>query len=268
MRMMLDRLEAKFGRFAIPDFIRYVVLFNALVYVLELVTPGFASALTLEPQAVFSGEIWRLFTWIFIPRTTSPFWILFALLFLWFLGDLLESSWTSFRVNLFYLTGWFLTTVAGLMIPGANTGPGANLFLNLTVLFAAATMQPNYQILLFFVIPLKLKWLAIISTLFPAMFFLASPLAGKVAIALCFANYLLFFGPGYVRNRALSAKAAGRRAKFEAASKSDDTMHRCAVCGRTEVSDPDLEFRVSSDDLEYCVDHLPGKSAVTPKKSL
>lgn len=253
---MLDHLDSRFGRYAIPGLIRYVVLFNALVYVLQLLAPGYLNLLQLDVAAVYSGEVWRLFTWIFVPRTTSTLWILFALLFLWFLGDLLEASWTAFRVNLFYLSGWFFCTVAALVLPGSNLEPGANFFLNLTVLLAAATLQPNYQILFFFVIPLKLKWLAWISLLAPVLLFLGSSPAGQGAIAMSLANYALFFGPAYFRERKTQHVVAARRARFEPAATADETLHRCVVCGRTEESAPDLEFRVARDGREYCSEHL------------
>jgi len=257
---MIEKLEKRFGRFAIPGIIRYVVFFNALVYVLQLVAPGYTASLALLPELVWSGEVWRLFTWVFLPRTLSPIWIFFALLFLWFLGDMLESSWNSFRVTLFYVCGWFLTTLAAMLLPGAGLGPGANIFLNLTVLFAVATLQPNYQILFFFVIPLKLKWLGIISAIFPLLLFFSLPPGGKVALVLSFANYLLFFGPPFFREWKLSQQTQSRRARFEASMAESDTVHRCAECGITEVSNPDAEFRVSADGKEYCLQHLPEKN--------
>lgn len=254
---MLDRLETRFGRFAIPGLIRYVVLFNALVYVLQLLAPGYLSLLELDPARIFSGEVWRLFTWLFVPRTTSTFWILFALLFLWFLGDLLEASWSPFRINLFYLSGWFFCTLGALFLPGANLGPGANFFLNLTVLLAAATLQPNYQILFFFFLPLKLKWLAWISLLAPALLFLGSSPAGQGAILLSLANYVLFFAPGFFLAKRQQHRVTARRARFAVQAAAVETLHRCVTCGRTEESSPELEFRVARDGQEYCLEHLP-----------
>jgi hypothetical protein len=184
------------------------------------------------------------------------------LLFLWFLGDLMEASWTSFRVNLFYLSGWFFTTLGAMLIPGAGLAAGANLFLNLTVLFAAATLQPNYQILLFFILPVKLKWLGWFSAIAPVLMFLGSPLGGKIAILLSMANYLMFFGPGLIRDLRQQKSTSQRRARFEDALAATEAMHTCSVCGRTDESHPDLEFRVSSDGNEYCLDHLPSKQKI------
>lgn len=257
--MIIEKMERRFGGYAVAGLIRYIVLFNGLVYVLQLLVPGFDQFLLLRPDLVMSGQVWRLFTWVFLPETMSPIWILFALLFLWFLGDLLEESWGSFRVNLFYLSGWFFTTVAGMLLPGSGLGAGANVFLNLSILFAAATMQPAYQVMLFFVIPLQLKWLAILSAVLLGLSALGMPLESKAAVLLSFANYFLFFGPEFVRGKREQGRQSARREKFLSGLAEVESLHRCSVCGRTEVSDPDLEFRVRADGTEFCLEHLAGK---------
>jgi membrane associated rhomboid family serine protease len=256
----LNHLEKRFGFLAVPGIIRYVVLLNALVFALQLVAPGYENFLALDRAAVFSGEVWRLFTWIFIPSTTSPFWVLFFLLFLWFMGDMLEASWTPFRTTLFYISGWFFCTVAAVLLPGANIGPGANFFLNLSLLFAVATLQPNYQILFFFLIPMKLRTLGWISLILPGLMFATASPAGKAAIVISLANYALFFGPAFLRERAQRASNSMRLAKFDKARDLSEPMHRCEVCGRTELTDPDLEFRVTADGREFCMDHLPSRT--------
>lgn len=253
---MLARLESRFGRYAISDIIRYIIMLNALVYVLQLISPGYTAALELHPDQVYAGEIWRIFTWIFIPRAMSPIWMLFALLFFWFLGDLIESAWSSFQVNAFYISGWFLTTVGVFLFPQSGISSSANEFLNLTILFAAATLQPNYQILLFFIIPLKLKWLGLFSGVLSLLLFIGASISGKICIFLSFANYFIFFGPSFFRQQVENRTQAQRRARFEAAMEGSDTLHRCVVCGRTEISHPDLEFRVRVDGKEYCLEHL------------
>lgn len=256
----LDRLEKKLPFLAVPGIIRYVVLFNALVFALQLIAPGYAEALALDRSKVFSGEIWRLFTWIFLPRTMSPVWILLFLLFLWFMGEMLEGSWGAFRTTLFYLSGWFFCTVAAVLLPGAESGTGANFFLNLSLLFAVATLQPNYQILFFFVIPMKLKVLGWISLILPGLLFMTASPAGKAAILISLANYVLFFGPAWLRERSKTSAITARRERYEkAADPSGTNLHQCAVCGRTEFTDPDLEFRVAADGREFCTEHLPSK---------
>ncbi len=253
----IDTLERRFGHLAIPHLIRLVVFFNAFVWILLQVNPEFVHALTLDTSLVRQGQVWRLFSYIFIPPPTSFLWIAFALMFFWMLGEGLEQAWGSFRLNLFYLVGMIGTTVAAWLTPGGTT----NVYLNLSVLFAFATLYPNYEILLFLILPLKIKWLAWASFGFLLLTFFSGSITLQAAIAASFVNYALFFGRDLWQLARHRKQVTSRRRRFEeAAATADDPLHRCAVCQRTDESDPDLEFRVSSDDEEYCVDHLPLKA--------
>ncbi|HEY8902559.1 MAG TPA: rhomboid family intramembrane serine protease, partial [Chthoniobacterales bacterium] len=155
---VLNTLEKRFGRFAIPGLIRYVVALNALVFLLNLVSPSYVYVLSLDPDAIAAGQVWRLVTWIFIPTTMSLLWIIFYLMFTWWMGDLLESTWGTFRLNLYYLVGYLGGTAAAMLF-GASLG---NIALNASLLFAIGTLAPNLEILLFGILPLRLKWVALI----------------------------------------------------------------------------------------------------------
>jgi hypothetical protein len=137
---------------------------------------------------------------------------------------------------------------------------GGGLFaflLNLSLFFAFATLYPDIQIYVLFVLPLKVKWLAFLS-LAPLMLELVlGSLATKAAILVSFLNYFVFFAPTALTNLQSRAETGTRRRKFESKSSGDETLHRCAVCKRTEKDNPDLEFRVAGDGEEYCLDHLP-----------
>lgn len=252
----LDKLERNFGRFAIPGLIRYVVMLNALVFILLMLDPKYVSLIDLNAGRILQGEVWRLFTWIFIPP--AGWGMLGFFLYMWFtffLGDTLEATWGSFRLNLFYLLGFLGNTAAAFLLPGESYG---NPLLNTSLFFAVATLAPNYQILVMFIIPMKLKWVALISVVFVALAFLGGSLAAKAAILISLVNYFLFFGPQFIRNVRDSQSAASRRAKFEAAKMpSSETLHRCSVCGITEVTAPNADFRVAEDGNEYCLLHLP-----------
>ena len=149
-----QRLERFLERFAVPGLIRYVALFNALVFVLHLLAPGYTSVLALDPTLVLQGQVWRLVTWIFIPETLSPFWIFFSLLFLLYLGDGLESAVGPAKLTLFYTCGViFCTTVSFLFALSGDGGAvltRANTFLNLSLLLAFATAYPDFKVLVFF----------------------------------------------------------------------------------------------------------------------
>lgn len=255
---MIERLERSLSRFAIPGLIRYIVALNALVFILVSQNPGFAQFLVLDRGAIMQGEVWRLVTWIFLPTTQSFFWIIFYLMFTWWLGDLLEGSWGTFRLNAYYFLGMALCIGSALTF-GASQG---NLYLNLSLFLAVATLAPNLEILLFLVLPVKIKWVALFSLIFPAFVLLFGPLAEKMVVVMCLGNYLIFFGPAFFKGTLDSHKTRERRQRFEAAKLPVDApLHSCAVCGATERTHPDAEFRVSSDGNEYCTDHLPVRRA-------
>jgi membrane associated rhomboid family serine protease len=145
---LLDSLERRFGRFAIPGLIRIVAGFNALVFILARLNPQFVQMLDLDRSAILHGQVWRLVTYIFIPTTNSPIWIVFVLLFLWFIGEGLERAWGAFRLNLFYLMGMIGTTIAAFFF-GSNF---SNTMLNASLFFAFARFYPEEVIYVFFVL--------------------------------------------------------------------------------------------------------------------
>ncbi len=260
---LLDRLERRFHWLALPGLIRFVALFNALVFLLHLIAPGYESVLELDRHAIFQGQLWRLMTWIFIPETFQPFWIFFALLFLWFLGDGLEASLGAFRTTLFYLTGMIACTSVALIFGGY----GANTFLNLSLLYAFATLHPDYQVLFFFIIPMRIGWLALLSCLLTAIGTLGQPMSAKIALLVTLANYLLFFGSSLLahyrsfgRLRSSSSRPS-RKIKLPLLEQKTlhqpSSFHHCARCHQTEKTAPHLEFRVAADGKEYCWEHLP-----------
>lgn len=243
-----SRLERLLSWIAIPGLIRYVVLVNALVFLLHLMAPGYESMLTLNREAILHGEIWRLITWIFIPETMRPFWIFFALLFLWFLGEGLEQSLGAFRVTLFYFSGMIGCTIVGLIFGGY----GANTFLNLSLLYAFATLHPNYKVLFLFVIPMRIGWMALLSGILTAIGSLGQPAAVQAALVTTLLNYLLYFWPF------LFAKWNDRKAILVKKEIPDsEPLHHCIICHRTEQTNPDLHFRVTLHGEEYCTEHLP-----------
>ncbi len=257
---LLNTLEKHLGRFAIPGLIRYIVALNALVFLLGYASPptetntGYISFLALDKDAIMAGQVWRLVTWIFIPTVSGLIWALFYLLVTWQLGDMIEGVWGTFRLNLYYVTGYLGCTAAALFL-GQSL---ANFALNSSLLFAAGTLLPNLQMSLFGVIPIRLKWIAIVSAALLLVGVVGADWGARAAVVVSFINYLLFFGPAFFRHTAQAREVSIRRAKFEAAKRPEsETLHRCEVCGRTEASNPELDFRVSANGHEYCTAHLP-----------
>jgi len=252
---VIDTLERRFGRYAIPNLGRTIAVLNAVVFVLNLLRPGFENDLDLDPAAISQGQYWRLVTYIFIPRTNSPFLFIFTLLFFVMLVDGLEQAWGAFRFNLFYLLGMIGTTVAAFFF-GAGFSNG---ILNLSLLFAFARFYPDVQIWVLFVLPVKIKWLAWFSGALLAFNFVMLSSDYRMAVLASLVNYLVFFGPEIVDDTRRRWQVTGRRRKLAASSISEDEpMHRCAVCGRDDRSHPELEFRVGRDGNDYCREHLAG----------
>jgi hypothetical protein len=254
-----NRAEQRFGHLAIPNLIRVLVGFKVMVFVLyKLVDPRILQILMLNPKAIMAGEVWRLVTYIFIPSIGSPLTesliLLFYVLWLWWIGDGLENAMGSFRVNVFYFVGMLGVTIAAFF-----TGvPTAAFTIESTLFFAFARFYPEEWIYLMMLVPVKVKWLAWAGGLLLVLQFIGSDWGFRLTLLVAFANYFLFFGREIFLEAAHRRGVSERRRKFEASQRPDeDALHRCAVCGRTEITIPDLEFRVSRDGQEYCVDHLP-----------
>jgi hypothetical protein len=262
-----NRLRDLVDSFAVPGLIRYVALLNALVFVLHLIAPGYISLLELDPSLVLKGQVWRLLTWIFIPETLSPFWIIFAVLFLFYLGDGLESSMGPARLTLFYFSGILLCTATSFVVGWTQASwislAHANTFLNLTLLLAYATIYPEFKVLVFFVLPIRIVWLALFSAVLMIFSAIGQPLVVAATLGVAFLNYFLFFGKTLrqmLPSSAVFSPAEGKLSEVLQKNPLQDsnlTFHRCHTCGRTEVSEPLLEFRVSSNGEEYCSDHRP-----------
>ena len=250
----LDKLERRIGFIAIPGLIRIVVGFTALVFILVRLQPEFQYALALDPAKIRHGEVWRLITYIFLPSTFSFWWIVFALWFLWFIGDGLERAWGAFRVTLYFLVGMIGTTIAAFFF-GSNF---SNVMLTSALFFAFARFYPDEVIYVFFVLPLKIKWVAWALGAFVLFGFVMGSMSYRMATLAALSNYIIFFGPEFFHQARHRRNVAARRERFEV-SKRDETepLHRCTTCGATELSDPNLDFRVARDGEEYCVPHLP-----------
>ncbi|MDD5348895.1 MAG: rhomboid family intramembrane serine protease [Chthoniobacteraceae bacterium] len=258
---VIDSLERRFGRFAIPGLVRMIVVLNAVVFLCGKFSPGFLSNLDLNPAAVLHGEVWRLVTYILIPETGSYLLILLALWFLWMIGDGLEGVWGAFRLNLFYLIGMVGTTAAAFLF-GAQF---SNVMLNTSLFFAFAWFFPDMEIYLLGILPMRVKWLAWAMAAWFALQFLAGNAAFKMAMAASLANYLLFFGPEIIAHLRHRRSVGVRRQRFEqAAPPEEEPLHRCVVCHRSDLSNPELEFRVARDGNDYCTEHLPKPPPATP----
>ncbi len=250
----LYKLEKKFGKYSIKNLMLYITVLNGVVAILSFMDSSFISKLTLVPSLVKEGEVWRLVTFLFIPMDTSPIFLLITLYFYYMIGSTLEHEWGSFRFNVYYLIG-VLGTIGAAFIVGAGTSS----LLNLSLIFAFAYLYPNFQMLLFFFFPVKIKYLAILYAVFLFLNVLPSPITGLLTVIGSVLNFVLFFGKDIINRLKFGRRSYYNRRNFEAKKPKLIVLHRCTICGRTEMDDKRLEFRYCVDcdgDHEYCMDHL------------
>src|SRR4051812_17644952 len=224
----LDKLERRFGFLGIPGLIRIVIGFTALVYVLVYLNRGFELFLTLDPALILRGQVWRLVTYIFLPQTFSPLWVLLALWFLWYIGEGLERAWGPFRLTLYFIVGMIGTTIAAVY-SGAQF---SSLMLFTTLFFAFAHFYPDEVIYVFFILPMKIKWLAWIYAAILLYGFVMNSMSYRLAMLAAFSNYFIFFGPEAFHQFRHRRDVAARRRRFEVqpAESEVEPLHKCAAC--------------------------------------
>ena len=186
-------LERKLRRYAINDLMKYVVFGQGILYALMMVMPTLGYRLyrlmTLTRSGLFSGQIWRLVTFIFVPPSSSPVFVIFSLYFYYMIGMSLERRWGKVKFNLYYFIGMLAAIIACLL-----TGYAGNTFLNLSLFFAFAAMFPEEEVLVFMILPIKMKYLAVLDAAIYAYQFLVGSASTKITIVLCLANVFLFLG--------------------------------------------------------------------------
>ena len=231
---LMDKLERRLGFIAIPGLLRYVAALTALVFILYKIDPRYITYIDLDVEQIFQGQVWRLVTYIFIPQLGSllpvPDWFnaAFMVLFLIWIGGYLEEAWGSFRLTLFFIIGMIGTTIAAIFF-GASF---SNAMLYSSLFFAIARFYPNLVIFFAYILPLKVKWIAWIYAVLLFAQFAFSSMAFRAALLVAFANYLIFFGPEMIRDARQRRENAGRRERFETATRRtvDEPLHTCAVC--------------------------------------
>lgn len=254
--MWLDKVEKKIGKYSISNLMLYITALNGAVFILSFLDPDLEviGKLNLVPSLVLEGEIWRLVTFLFIPTNFSPIWILFTLYFYYIIGSTLENEWGSFKFNVYYLIG-VLGTIAAAFLGGAGTAE----HLNLSLIFAFAFLYPNYELNLFFFLPVKIKYLALIYAALLLLSFGFAPLYGLITILGSALNFIVFFWRDVYYMLRFKKKAQRNRQEFKSKIPKILVMHRCSICGKTDVEDRKMDFRYCVDcdgDYEYCMDHL------------
>ena len=189
----ITKLERKFGRYCIPNLISILIGGQILVYAVELFVNQYISFyLNLDRGALLAGQIWRVITFMFVPFSGGgPLSVVLGIYFTWFIGTALEKEWGDFRYTVYLLSG-MLGTVLACLLTGVT---GSTYCLSLSLLLAFAMLYPEVQVLLFFVIPIRVKYFGFFAAALWVLSFLGAPLPQKLSLLLSMANVWLFFGP-------------------------------------------------------------------------
>lgn len=298
----MSKFERRFEKYAIRNLTTLLIACYAVGYIIQLINGDFLFYLTLDPWQILHGQVWRLFTWIVVPPSMGNlFTTLIMLYFYWSIGTTLEHTWGTYRYNVYLFAGFLFTILGSFLAMGLGFLIYGNVldlstpescaalfrvgslffstgYVNTSIFLAFAATFPNVQVLLMFLIPIKVKWMGVVygiivlwefiqgaatnaMTSMGNVFRLDISLFPRVAILASMLNFIVFFVTsrrGIVR----SPKQIRRQQEFRREVRRNTsavTRHKCAICGRTEETNPELEFRFCSKcngNYEYCQDHL------------
>ena len=271
----LNKMERKFGKYAVKNLTIYLLACYGIGYIISFVMPDLLNYFTLEPAMILRGQIWRLVSWVIIPPTSKLIYVIFMMLLYYSLGQTLERIWGAFRYNLYMLSGMLFTIIGAFIaygivfakyhiIAGGFGAVVSTYYINMSIFLACAAIMPELELWFWGLIPIKMKWFAILDVIFVGMDLFRGGIVTRIIIVASLLNFVIFF----LANRNMqryNPKQVIRRKNFERKINEpvhdygNGARHKCAVCGRTELDDPNLEFRYCSKckgNYEYCSDHL------------
>lgn len=287
----MSKFEKKFGKYAISNLSLYLIICYVIGYVIMLIKPEFLSVLSLDPyKIIMEFQIWRLFTWVIIPPDGLSLWVIISLYFYWSLGTSLERTWGTYRYNVYLFTGFLCTILGSFLCLLVGTlqyhpifsqygkslaetmayvgawaaGSFSTFYVNMSILLLFAFTFPDVQVLLMFIIPIKVKWIgiayAVLLGVNVVLYLISGALPNVILIVMSLLNFIVFF-IRHKRRVKLSPKQMKRRVVYRTQTRRTTAAarHKCAICGRTEADGEELEFRYCSKcvgNYEYCQDHL------------
>lgn len=276
MGSFLNKMERKFGRYAIPNLTLYIIGTYILGYVIRLTAWNVLGYLYLDPNAILHGQVWRLVSWVLIPPGSLDLLTILVLWFYYSIGSTLERTWGTFRYNVYIFSGILFTIIGAFVLYGISYAIGGAAFaesnsgtysaafstyyISLSIILGFAITYPDMQVLLMFLIPIKIKWMGILYVAYIVYDMIKLDWASRVVIISSLLNVLIYFLS--TRNlQRVNPKEIHRRQAYRQQTRrpAGVTKHKCAICGRTELDSPELEFRFCSKcqgNYEYCQEHL------------
>ncbi len=264
-RSKIEEFCRKHPNFGIPNLMRYIVIANAVFWVMGAINPVLMNYMLFNPALILRGQIWRLISFVFIPPSTGVL-AFIAFYFYYWIGSTLEQQWGTGQFTIYFFTGVILTILYGFLIYFI-TGRSVSLsstYIFLSMFFSFAALFPDMQVLFMFIIPVKMKYLALVDAGFFLLSVITTPFPENLLPVVAVLNFLIFCG-GELKNllprrqsrSTINFKRESARIRREESRKL--YTHKCAVCGRTDADYPNLEFRYCSRCAGYhcfCADHI------------
>ena len=278
---LMTKLERKFGKYAIPNLTFILIAGFIIGYLIEIFMGAAAfDLIAMNPSKIMNGQVYRLITWVVIPPSGLSIFTIIMLMFYASIGRTLENTLGDFRYTVYIISGIVFTDI-GMMLTylimrllgksamldyyyhmglyGATT-----YYLCLSMFLAYAFLYPDHQVLVYFIIPVKVKWMGYLDIAYLVFtvleFGLNQYYTGMVTVIMSVLNFILFYMASKKSRRISPAhKKRKRKYKREVRETQILTRHKCAICGQTEEDDPNLEFRFCSrckGNYEYCQNHL------------
>lgn len=267
----VERFCALHPRLGIPGLMRYIVGANAVIYLLSLFARGGSlNFLCMDPASVLRGELWRIVTYVLLP-TNGGIFLVISLFFYYWLGESLERLWGSTKFTVYYVSGTLLTALASLLaylIDGISVPVYGAVYVNTALFLAFALNYPDAMVNIYFIIPVKMKWLAALEGILYVLSVvtaIAARMWGQALMPIvALLNLFVFFTPDFLRKAdRVKAHTRPQAVQFRRAVKEQQRQkgyhHKCSVCGRTDTDYPDLQFRYCSKCAGYhcfCEDHI------------
>ncbi len=276
----LTKLERKYGKYAIPNLTLILISGFILGYLIEIFMPEGLQLLAMNPEKILHGQIYRLVTWVVIPPSSASILVIITLFFYFSIGRTLENSWGDFRYTVYILSGIIFTDIGMMgtylvmhlmgqsqlldMYYQAGLYGASTYYLCMSMFLAYAFMFPDMQVLLYFIIPIKVKWLGYLDIAYLLVMILQygymQYYTGMVTVIMSVLNFILFYFMSKGKTKMTPAQRKRKRKYKQQVRQSQIlTRHKCAICGQTELDNPNLEFRYCSrckGNYEYCQDHL------------
>ncbi len=256
---ILISLERRLGGMALPQILRWIAGFQVLTWGLSLFSPEFLDWIGFHREAILSGQVWRLITWVLYPAVTgggiSIIFLLFALIIMFLINDSLEREWSPFRLNVYVFSTVLALSLIGLIPQAAGAGSLLNMVFYSSMFLAFATLFPDFILQLMGIIPVKAKWLGWVNAalLVAAILTSIAPFIVGLIIGAGLLPYFLVFVPTFVGNYRMRGESAVRKHRFEREmGDPNEAFHVCDSCGATDRTNPEREFRVTADDRELC----------------